>query len=254
VESTNVTDHCTGQSRERSGRIAPVLKSWHRWHPARVLDTVHLRLYWFDSSAHSPPTSVDNAQETCTRGKPINLTSYVATMPTKIALLGSGIFASQFYLPVLLKSAEVDLAALWSRSKTSVDKIASLVTASTHGDRGGDSDLKTYFGDDGFEALLADKDVQAVIMALPITAQPPIVLRCLEAGKHVLSEKPVAKDAHTARDLIERAKAICQANKVVWRVAESESSTTSSGSSRVLVSPTRTQPCDSRPGSFVDSS
>lgn len=152
-------------------------------------------------------------------------------MPTKIALFGSGIFASQFYLPVLLKSSEVHLSALWSRSKTSVDKIASLATASTDGDRRGDSSLKTYYGDDGFEALLADKDVEAVIMALPITAQPPIVLRCLEAGKNVLSEKPVAKDAHTARDLIQRAKAICQANRVVWRVAESESTTISSTSS-----------------------
>jgi predicted dehydrogenase len=157
-------------------------------------------------------------------------------MPTKIALLGSGIFASQFYLPVLLKSAEVDLAALWSRSKTSVDKIASLATGSDDADSRGHSSVKTYFGDDGFEALLADQDVQAVIMALPITAQPPIVLRCLGAGKHVLSEKPVAKDAHTARDLIKRAQTICQSNRVVWRVAESESTTSSSKCSSDLVS------------------
>ena len=51
-------------------------------------------------------------------------------------------------------------------------------------------------------ALFARDDVQAVTIALPIYKQPEIILKALKAGKHVLSEKPIAKDVHTAEKLL----------------------------------------------------
>ena len=136
-------------------------------------------------------------------------------MPTRIALLGSGIFATSFYLPVLLKSSEIEIGALWSRSKVSADKIKALATD-------GRQNPVSYHGPDGLEELLQCDDIEAVIMALPISAQPELVVRCLRAGKHVLSEKPVAKDVGTARKLIAAYEQQFKPKGLVWRVAESK--------------------------------
>lgn len=54
----------------------------------------------------------------------------------------------------------------------------------------------------GLDELLARSDIQAVIVVLPLGQQPEIVIKALKAGKHVLSEKPVAKDVKTALQLI----------------------------------------------------
>jgi predicted dehydrogenase len=51
--------------------------------------------------------------------------------------------------------------------------------------------------------LLQRQDIKAVIIVLPIPVQPDIIRRCFVAGKHVLSEKPIAKDVSTARLLLE---------------------------------------------------
>jgi hypothetical protein len=50
--------------------------------------------------------------------------------------------------------------------------------------------------------LLARADVAAVDVVLPILRQPDVVRAALQAGKHVLSEKPVAGDVAAARALI----------------------------------------------------
>ena len=44
------------------------------------------------------------------------------------------------------------------------------------------------------DVLLAREDISGILIALPITVQPSIILKSLAAGKHVLSEKPVAPD------------------------------------------------------------
>ncbi len=54
-----------------------------------------------------------------------------------------------------------------------------------------------------YEDLLADPDIEAIYNPLPNELHVPWTLRALEAGKHVLCEKPIGLDAAEARPLIE---------------------------------------------------
>lgn len=51
-------------------------------------------------------------------------------------------------------------------------------------------------------ALLADNDVDAVILALPACVRTDLGIAAFRAGKHVLTEKPVAMNAQEVRSLI----------------------------------------------------
>jgi len=53
-----------------------------------------------------------------------------------------------------------------------------------------------------FEELLEDPDLDAVVIATPATTHHELSKRALEAGKHVLVEKPPALNAADAEDLV----------------------------------------------------
>lgn len=136
-----------------------------------------------------------------------------------IAILGAGIFAKEAHLPALqaLGSLAPTLRAVYSRSEKTVREFAAKVTTllSTTPD--------VYFdGDPSFnlDALLARSDISSVIIVLPITQQPSIILKALAAGKHVLSEKPVAPDVASGAKLIAQYEAQYKPKGLVWRIAE----------------------------------
>jgi predicted dehydrogenase len=70
-----------------------------------------------------------------------------------------------------------------------------------------------------YEALLADPQVEAVYVALPNSLHHPWTMRALEAGKHVLCEKPYSRrhaDVAAAFDLADRAHLVlCEG--FMWR-------------------------------------
>ena len=57
-----------------------------------------------------------------------------------------------------------------------------------------------------FDEVLADPQVQAVAIATPTRTHFPFALRALEAGKHVLVEKPMTSNSDEGRRLVEEAK------------------------------------------------
>lgn len=136
-----------------------------------------------------------------------------AHTPVRAALLGSGIFASTSYLPALPSVPGLQIATIWSRSESSVSTLASKAAELS-------LTPAVEFGEEGLERILADESIQAVIMVLPIGAQPDLIRRCWKAGKHVISEKPVGRDVKQARELVEEGERM---GGLVWRVAESES-------------------------------
>jgi predicted dehydrogenase len=62
----------------------------------------------------------------------------------------------------------------------------------------------TTFAD--YDAMLADDNVDAVIVAVADQFHVPLSIRALEAGKHVLVEKPMATTVEDAEALLEVAK------------------------------------------------
>jgi predicted dehydrogenase len=135
------------------------------------------------------------------------------------AILGAGIFAKEAHLPALqaLGSLAPKLRAVYSRSETTAREFATQATTflSTTPD--------VYFDGDpssNLDALLARSDISSVIIILPITQQPSIVLKALAAGKHVLSEKPIAPDVASGAKLIAQYEAQYKPKGLVWRIAE----------------------------------
>jgi predicted dehydrogenase len=62
----------------------------------------------------------------------------------------------------------------------------------------------------GYEELLARTDIDAVYLPLPTTARKVWAIRAAEAGKHVLSEKPVGATANDVREILDA----CRRNNV----------------------------------------
>ena len=118
-----------------------------------------------------------------------------------------------------LGSAAPPLKAIYSRSEKSsrdlAEAAAEILKLKTAPSVYHDGDASV-----NLDALLARKDITIVTIALPITLLPSITLKSLAAGKHVLSEKPVAPDVKKGLELIGTYNQLYKNKGQVWRVAE----------------------------------
>lgn len=113
-------------------------------------------------------------------------------MKVKWGVLGTASIASYGTIPGMQKASNCELYAIAGRSQEKVDL------------------YKEKFGFEigyvGYEKLLADPEVEAVYIPLPNNIHKEWVFKALQAGKHVLCEKPMAMNAQEAREMFEEAK------------------------------------------------
>ena len=84
-------------------------------------------------------------------------------------------------IPGAHASKKVDLVAVASRDQARADAYAK------------QWEIPRAYG--SYEALLADDEIEAVYISLPNTMHCEWSIKALEAGKHVLCEKPMARRA-----------------------------------------------------------
>jgi predicted dehydrogenase len=109
-------------------------------------------------------------------------------MKIRWGVLGVARIATEKVIPAMQQGAWSEVTAIASRD---------LAKAQTAAARLG---IPKAYG--SYEALLADRDVDAIYNPLPNDLHVPWTTKAAEQGKHVLCEKPIALSAEEARDLL----------------------------------------------------
>jgi predicted dehydrogenase len=113
------------------------------------------------------------------------------TPPLRIGIVGCGYATRTRHLPAIGRISEVEVVAL-----ADVDRAALAEVAARWG-------VPRRYEDPA--GLVGDADVEAVAVCVPAADHVEVALAALEAGRHVLVEKPLALSLHEADRLIERA-------------------------------------------------
>jgi len=106
----------------------------------------------------------------------------------RFGFIGAGWIAHRALAPAVHAA---DGAVLQAAAARDADRAASLEPAG-----------RSYGGPDGYRALIADPEVDVVYVNLSNEGHRPWSLAALEAGKHVLCEKPLGLDAAEVNQMI----------------------------------------------------
>jgi predicted dehydrogenase len=110
-------------------------------------------------------------------------------VPLGIGLVGYGLAGRYFHAPFI----------------AGVDGLRIVAIATTRDDRRADARLDHPDASivDSVDALLERPDVDIVVLASPNRTHVPLGIRALEAGRHVVTDKPIATDVGSAESLVE---------------------------------------------------
>ncbi|GIX07469.1 MAG: oxidoreductase [Candidatus Poribacteria bacterium] len=107
--------------------------------------------------------------------------------PVRVGVIGCGVIG-RHHLATAVESPEVELIAA-----------ADLIEANREAARDQFRPRRVYASGD---ELLHDEEVEAVVLAFPTRGRTEMALKAFSAGKHVLTEKPVAMNAQEVRRMI----------------------------------------------------
>lgn len=118
----------------------------------------------------------------------------MADKKLKLGIIGCGIAAKELHWPVLQElSDQFEVAALCNHSRPKADNLAKIM---------GDFYKKEIPVHLDYKDLLAEEDIDAVSILLPVELNHVVAKAAAEAGKHILLEKPIAKNRECAQELL----------------------------------------------------
>lgn len=112
-------------------------------------------------------------------------------MSLKIAVIGCGSIAKHRHLPEYAANKHVEITAVCDIVGERAEEAAAKYEAKAYTD---------------YREMLKQDDIDAVSVCLPNYLHAPVSVDALNAGKHVLCEKPMATSAEEADQMIEAAK------------------------------------------------
>ncbi len=107
-------------------------------------------------------------------------------------ILGAASIAQRRVIPAMLKCQHATIAAIASRDRNKAEKMARPFG------------IPKAYG--SYEELLADPEIEVIYNPLPNDLHLEWSIRAVEAGKHVLCEKPLSVNAYGAQKLLEARK------------------------------------------------
>ncbi|GAK39865.1 Gfo/Idh/MocA family oxidoreductase [Paenibacillus urinalis] len=116
------------------------------------------------------------------------------TQTLKVAIIGCGGIANGKHMPSLSKQKNAEMVAFCDIVESRAEEAAS---------KFGAEGAKVYTD---YQELLKDKSIDIVHVCTPNDSHSVITVAALEAGKHVMCEKPMAKTSEQALEMIEAAK------------------------------------------------
>ncbi|MGD9712261.1 MAG: Gfo/Idh/MocA family protein, partial [Thermomicrobiales bacterium] len=111
----------------------------------------------------------------------------IPTRTIRVGVIGTG-FGASVHLPALQKIPYVEVAGICSRRPE-----RTLMIAAKYGVRKTSTDYREF---------VRDPDIDAVVIASPPSLHHAMAVAAIEAGKHVLCEKPLARSLAESRDLV----------------------------------------------------
>lgn len=111
----------------------------------------------------------------------------------KIGVIGAGWWGVEVYIPALLDHPDVDLVAVNRRNREALDQITEKFGIAT--------------GYTDYQQMLDTEDLDGVVVVSPHTVHFEQAMAALDAGAHVLVDKPMTTNAADARRLVANADA-----------------------------------------------
>jgi predicted dehydrogenase len=119
----------------------------------------------------------------------------------RIGLIGTSWWADMMFLPSLKSYSQADLVAICGRNQARAQELAAKYQ------------VAQVFAD--YRQMIAHAGLDAVIIATPDDLHSEMTMAALDAGLHVLCDKPMALNAQQAREMAKKAQAV-RVNHMVY--------------------------------------